>query len=371
MSSSISWRRSLVEAARFVRDRPELAVVGLGGFLIRGGLIVFLLPIVVLPTPIGLADFIGFQAITAGGLSPNFIILIAVLVVSVAAGVVASALVGAVSDIQLAREAAALHAARTTGQAHAAERRPEARDWDAVMGGSPSRAPSTDPAALGAETTIERGLLLRVVLIRLIAIVPFAIAVTWGVSRLVTATYDQLVSPSDTATPLVLRILQEGSDAAIVVVAMWLLTETIGGLGVRHLVMDGGSVRRALWRALTDPFRRPFTTAANVILGLVALSVVAVPAFVASSLVWGLIRSLVEPDVHLLSLLLATVVFVAAWAAGLALAAVVMTWRQLVGGLEVVRTARPSRVPVTPAPESPGLGTFGHSGDPEPIPQQT
>jgi len=48
-----------------------------------------------------------------------------------------------------------------------------------------------------------------------------------------------------------------------------------------------------------------------------------------------------------------------------------MTWRQLVGGLEIVRTARPSRVPATPASESPELGTFAHPSEPEPIAQRT
>ncbi|HVA87234.1 MAG TPA: hypothetical protein VNF73_13085, partial [Candidatus Saccharimonadales bacterium] len=117
--------------------------------------------------------------------------------------------------------------------------------------------------------------------------------------------------------------------------------------------------------------------------------VVAVPAYVASSLAWGLIRSLVEPGIQLLPLLGATVIFVAAWAAGLVLAAAVMTWRQLVGGLEVVRTGRRSQAPATlgigpvdleprapepvqptPAPGAHAPDPLGRPGESERIPQQ-
>ena len=63
------WREAVVAAVLIVRARPALLAVGLVGFLARGGLILFTLPIVVLPTPTGISNFIGGTALTGAGAS--------------------------------------------------------------------------------------------------------------------------------------------------------------------------------------------------------------------------------------------------------------------------------------------------------------
>src|SRR3954462_9153227 len=106
--SRTSWRASLVTGAMAVLERPVMWPVALAGFLARGGILALLLPIVVLPTPSGVADVVA-PAITSsafGLVPPAFILLIGVAAVFLAAWVLLGGLAGAWTDVELIREIA-------------------------------------------------------------------------------------------------------------------------------------------------------------------------------------------------------------------------------------------------------------------------
>ena len=56
-------------AALIALARPRLWGLGLAGFLARGGIVLFVLPILTLPSVVGVTTFVGPTAITAAGAS--------------------------------------------------------------------------------------------------------------------------------------------------------------------------------------------------------------------------------------------------------------------------------------------------------------
>ena len=85
---------SLPRAARIVFDAPRLWALGLAGFLARGGIVLFALPIVVLPSVVGLTTFIGPNSVTAAGLAPRFVAIVAITTVVLVGWIVLATLVG-------------------------------------------------------------------------------------------------------------------------------------------------------------------------------------------------------------------------------------------------------------------------------------
>src|SRR3954468_8765516 len=98
-----SWRGSLLGAALVVLAPPVMWPVALAGFLARGGIFALLLPIVVLPTPSGIADVVAPALISFafGLVSPAFIALIAAAGAFIAAWVLIGGAVGAWADAEL------------------------------------------------------------------------------------------------------------------------------------------------------------------------------------------------------------------------------------------------------------------------------
>jgi hypothetical protein len=319
--ATFGWRDAILGAARLVRDRPALIGVGLLGFLARGGQVAFLLPIVALPTPIGIANFIGGTALTGAGASEGLVRLIVTGVLLVIVAVVAGISLGAAADVLLGREAIAFALERQAGVVTEADRRAIEREARARL-------------------PLDAGLLGRVVLVRAIALLPVAAATAWATARLVAAGYHQLILPDDLRVPLALRILLEAIDGAVVVLIVWLGAEFVGGLAVRHVLVGGRSVPGAFLAALTDLVRRPGTTIATFLLGTAGLLLVAGPTLVLAAALWSRLQSLLADDVLVLLLLPATFLFVLVWAGGLVAIGAVSTWRGLAGGIDVLRGKR-------------------------------
>src|SRR4051812_37335622 len=102
------WRPVLLAALLTSLARPAFWPVALAGFLARGGILAFLIPIVVLPTPSGVADVIA-PAITSfafGLVSAAFIVIVAVSIGVLVAWVVLGGIAGAWTDVELAVAAA-------------------------------------------------------------------------------------------------------------------------------------------------------------------------------------------------------------------------------------------------------------------------
>jgi hypothetical protein len=286
--------RVLGRATRWTIRRPDMWPVALAAFLARGGVLVILLPFLVLPTPIGLASFIGADAITAAGPTARFI------VIAVAVGLLAAGLVLAGSVVAAAADRVVL------------------RGW--TEDAAPAR-PSTEhrPVATVA----------RILAVRIVAAIPRILAIAWAVPRIADATYRQLTLPDDLATPIVLRVAAMAPEAIALVVVGLLAGELIAGLATVHVVVEGRGAARSLLLVGRDLVRRPVP-----VLGAFAIGIVAVVAGIglpvaAGIAAWGLVRQTLADGAGPFLALASAFSFAASIVAALALAGMIAAWRRI------------------------------------------
>jgi hypothetical protein len=296
-------------AALFVvLERPRMWPLALAAFLVRGGIVVLVVPIVVLPTPTGLSNmFAGVIVdVVLGGTSLVLLVAGFAVATGIVAWIVVAGLAGARIDLELVAEALA--------------------DDDA-----------TDPPA------IPGSLAWSALSARIVAFGPLALALAFGFGRIVDASYGELLAPSELATPLVLRILLRVPDAIGLILLTWVGGEVVGGLAVRALAAGAGSVVRALGTAGAIVLRRPFAVLGTTVVTDLAVVAVLAPALVGAAIAWdrlGVVMALrTEPSLFVL------VVFVGLWLGGLVLAAPALAWRQAAWTFEAYR--RPVRAGAT------------------------
>ena len=346
------WRA----ATFFLTDR-EAPVVALVGFLIRGGIVLIALPSVVLPSVIGIAGATGVDYISISGEPTQWLVEV-VLGASVAAVVwlTVAGLVGSLVDVWLVDMA--LDARR--------------------------------PATRGRLPLPRMALLVRLLAIRMICLVPLAIALVWAAGQIFSATYDELTTPTNLATPLPLRVVFAATGAVTVVAAAWLVAETIAAIAIRRQILAGNGIWRSLGGAAWQLVRRPVSTLLTVFVSY-ATSVVAVGlALVATATAFDWCRIAArntEPiavklgigdfsttrDFRPVAFALAAVAVALAWAAALVLSGVASAWRSAAFTHEVadaLPAAAPDALPaaaVVPAtggaPDRNGLGLPGLSGE--------
>ena len=99
-------RATLAGSLLVTLARPSTWVLALAAFLIRGGLLVFVIPIVVIPTPAGLADVVGPLLISFvfGGVSPAFVAVVATAVVVFLVWLIGGGLLAATAEAELIRD---------------------------------------------------------------------------------------------------------------------------------------------------------------------------------------------------------------------------------------------------------------------------
>jgi hypothetical protein len=294
LEARVPWGDALQAAFALVALRPGLIAVALAGFLARGGLIPFILPFVAVPTVVGLGNFIGPTQVTAAGPTERLLWLIAGLVAAVVLALAVGTFIGAFVDVALYR------------------------------------------AAANDRTRRSIGIVLRVVLIRLLAMVPVGLALAWSANRVGTTVYRELILPQDMVTPIAFRVLYETRDAIALVIVTWLVGELVGGLAVRQLLRRGGSVPRSFGRAFADLVRRPITTIGGFGLGLVALLAILTPLLAFAWVVFGGVRYAIGRD-EITRLFAASVLFVAAWAVALVVAGTISALRGLLGAFDSLR----------------------------------
>lgn len=298
--------------------RPRLWALGLAGFLARGGIVVFVLPILTLPSVVGLTTFVGPTAITAAGLSPRFVALAAVAAAILAAWLVAGTLVGAAVDVALVREALRPDEAAGFG---ASDRAVDAR----------------------SETAGERGgrrLVRRLFVVRLVSLIPLGLALAWGAARLVDVGYRELILPGDLARPFVLRVLGGAPEVVLALVVGWLIAELVGAVAVRLAIVEGRSAGSALGGSLGRIARRPLGPLGVLVATLAGSVVVVAPPVAAATFAWEAVRTSLLGSEDLVLTLLAVGAFVAAWLGGLVLAGIAAAWRSIAWSLALARDDR-------------------------------
>jgi hypothetical protein len=270
--------------------RGDLWTLSLAGFLVRGGLVLLLLPIWPVPSPLDLADALGPAVTTAalGGPNPD---LVRVVVIGsiVAATVIALAFaVGAAADVAAITTAADELVGRTSR-----------------FGGTVARGPGSR-----AVTAF---------LVRLVGLVPFAVALAATVPIVVGATYQELIDPTDLAIPVVIRVLSDVPGVVALLVATWLLGEAVGGIAVRLLVLEDRSVGGSLVGALALIVRRPIPALLTLVGTTLVFVVLLAPALVASALAWRFVVFELRSDSNAVAAALGVLGLAAVWLGALVL----------------------------------------------------
>jgi hypothetical protein len=293
------WRPVVEGLTVVVLEQPRLWLMALAGFLVRGGAIVFTLPIVVLPSAVGLANFIGPTSVTAAGPAARLLALFAGAMAIGAVWLALAVLVGSIVD----RAMIGAHL-RALGL----------RDGEG-----------------------EQGRLADLVIIRLVLLIPLAVAIAWASGRIVDAGYQELILPSNLSTPLLVRVALRATDALGVVAVTWLACEAVAAMAVRRSVIDRSRPATAIRDALRHLVRHPVSTLATTALTVLVSVLGLIPATFALSASWEAVRVALVEDGRPLTAALGLAGFLAVWLGGLLIAAVLAAWRSAVWTGEMAR----------------------------------
>ena len=292
-----SWAANMQAAMLAVLARPAWWALSLAAFMLRGGFLIVILPIVSIPTT---ADLTNAFAPTIEGLihgrSPLEDVLAGTLLISGAfLALYGLVFTGSWLDLALLRETTA--------------------DPELELGWSlASRSATLDLA------------------IRLVAHLPTVVAIGYAVIRLIGVLYVELTSPGETTTPLALRALARAPDAPLAVGITWLLGEAVGGLTARRVAAGepvGGAFGRSLRQIISV---RGLATLAATTAAIVALLV---PYLLAVTTAWENVRVALFDEVGAGLTITAIVLMVSTWVLGLALLGALLCWRATAWTLQV------------------------------------
>lgn len=299
---------TLVASLLLTLAKPQMWPLALATFLLRGGLLVVLAPIIVLPSAVAVGNILTpllsdvvFRGV--GSIAP----LLVVVGLGALLWLFGGGLVAAAGESEQVRAIAA--------------------DDEAWAGGRAPRglAPATHPAW-------------RVLTVRLIAHLPLLLALSWGAIRIVTVAYRELTVPSDVAVALVLRVARAAPDAVAVVVGTWLLGETVGAIAARRVILLGERFPSALGRGAVRLLRHPLRSAVLAGVPLLALSVVVLALGLASAATWDALRAALSFGPDGLAALALLVTLVVLFGGGLLLISVISAWRAAIWTVEMAGT---------------------------------
>ena len=284
-----SWAPSMLAALAASVGRPRWWVMALAAFLVRGGIVVVLLPLVSLPSAPALATALAptIEALAMSRQSIQAALLGTALITLVVGVAIVLALTGTWLDNALAREAEA------------------AAELDLQV-------PGVAPSAW------------RSLAIRLVAHLPTLVMLGYAAVRLVIVTYQELLSPGEPAVPIALRVLARAPDAIVLAVVAWLVGEALGGLAARRAA-EGETVGQSLRGAIRDLLHRrgaaTFVVTDAVVVGVVVL-LIAVVGRAAEH-----VRTYLFDRVDDVSLATALLLLVTTWVLGLAVLGAALAWR--------------------------------------------
>jgi hypothetical protein len=283
---------------------PATWPLALATFLLRGGLLLVVLPIVVLPSPVGLGNLLAptLMIVVFGDLSVEVAAIVTLAALSIVTWIVVGGLVAATLEAESIRLVAD----------------EEVEPRSAIEAFQPDLGRSDRVAAA------------RILAARILAHAPTGIAVIWATVRFVDVAYRELTSPDDVSLPIVLRVLAGAPEVTAVLVVAWASGEVVGGLAARRIVLDGASVVPALRDAVRATVHRPFRMVAGFLVPLASLALVILPSTLAASVAWSAVRVAMRSPTDLVVGTLAVLLFVTLWIVGLLLIAVTAAWRAAV-----------------------------------------
>lgn len=269
--------------------RPEWWAIALAAFLIRGGILLVLLPIVALPSVASLVSTVSpvVEVVYLGRPTLEGVLLASAVIALTIAGLAAAGLVGSWLDLALLRLAT--------------------EDEDLDRGWRPVRRSPR-----------------RALAIRLVAHLPTLVAIGYGVLRVITVGYAEFISPSDPGVPIEARILANVPDVIVLVIVAWLIGETVGSLAARRASSGLGMAGAlgASCRQVVAP--RGLATLA---LTSAVIGGLAVPFLLVASRAWQHLRGYLLDGATTVQLGAAVVLLVASWILGLAILGAGLAWR--------------------------------------------
>lgn len=280
---------------------PATWPLALAGFLLRGGIILVVLPIVVLPSPVGLGNLLAptLIAVVLGGISIEIVAIATLGALGIVTWIVIGGLVAGALEADSVR----------------------------LVAGADDAAGSATAIDGSGVTDPDRIIAARIFAARILAHAPTSVALILGSIRLVDVAYVELTSPDDVTISIVLRVLSGAPEVAIALVVVWVLGEIAGGLAARRIVLDGILVAAALRDALRAMVRHPLAVTAWFVVPLAGLLLVIVPSTLAATVAWSAVRAAIRSPADLMVGTLAVLLFVSLWIIGLALIAVTAAWR--------------------------------------------
>jgi hypothetical protein len=336
------WIGRTRRALAFGLADPNTVLVALAGFLIRGGLLLLLIPSMVLPSVIGIAGITGVDAFGIDGHPTTLLFeIVAVLAVIAALWLLIAFLVGSLVDFWLVEAAL-----------------------------SDDGSATDEPRPLPPFRV-----LVDLASVRVLCLAPLVAALVWASSRLYTAAYNELTAPTDLATPLAVRVIERAADGVLVVCLAWLASEVVAAIAVRRVLLLDTGVWRSVLGALEQIVRRPISSAGSVVVsyGASAVAVGLAIAATATAFDWCRVAGRNEQPISLTIgvgplattrdfrpavFILAVIALGVAWVIALALAGLASAWRSAAFTGEVAAaTAAPS------APDPRGLGLSGQMGE--------
>ena len=234
---------------------PATWPLALAAFLLRGGFLLVTIPIVVLPTPVGLGNVLApwITPLALGSITPAFVAVSAGAVVVVLGWLVFGGWAAAALEAEGARIVA--------------------------------RVSSDDRPASGATTDSAR-IAVRIMAARILAYVPLMLALGWASVRVVWTAYLELTNPSDASVSIAVRIVRSSPDVLVVLVLAWMAGEMLGAVAARRITLDREGISVALRRGIRACLRHPLATVVRFWLPTLALVVVLVPSTVAAASAW-------------------------------------------------------------------------------------
>jgi hypothetical protein len=258
-------RDAIARAVELVLVEPGTWVVALAGFLARGGVLLFVLLLVELPSPITVTLIFGVDAVTGTG-QPSERLVVAIVTGVVVAGVTLLAMLVAAA-------------------------------WTDVVAYSRAR-PAIQPER-GFATRPERGMLaslgevLGVAWLQAVGLIPALIAFALAAPIVGQVAVGELLLPSSSEVPYLLRVIAGAQLPLVRAVVVLALVELVVTVATRRYLGAGSarSVVGAFWGALATIARRPFAIAGAWMLGWIVLVGAAGAGVWAVSHAWGEVRS--------------------------------------------------------------------------------
>jgi hypothetical protein len=299
---------ALLTALLVTLARPSTWVLALAAFLVRGGILVLCLPIIILPTPVGIANLVGptLVDVVFGGISVG-VVALALGGVGVLLGwLLLGGVVAAAAEVEGVRIVAS--------------------DEEVAPAAPPEPDRPRGHGAIGGTLAI-----------RLFTLAPLLVALTWGSSVVVAEAYRELTLPSDVTQPIVWRVVAAVPGAVVVILLAWVIGEILGARSVRRLVIEGVSVWKALRLGAVDAIRHPLESIILFGLPSLLLVLVVVPVTAATGVAWTVLRASLQPGTEAWQVIAALLGFVGLWLGGLALVSMAVAWRSAVWTVDLVR----------------------------------